>query len=85
MGTGERKVVCRNRKEKNMTRKTTPVPAPAPVGPEGAMFGFPLAMAYVPVQRFRGTADPFEGLRQGTVFNELVKPLECGLRRRALR
>ena len=61
--------------------------APEPVRPDapGALFGLPLAMAYVPMQRFENLADPETGLKQGTVFNDLVKPLECGLKRRALR
>ena len=46
---------------------------------------FPLAMAYVVMQRFTNLALPEQGLRQGTVFSDLVKPLECGLRRRPMR
>ena len=65
-----------------MTRITPPAPAPAP---EGALSGFPLAMAYVPMQPFCDLADPETALARGTVFNELFKPLECGLKRRALR
>lgn len=58
----------------------TPEEAGMPPRPRRA-----LAMAYVPVQRFEDLADAKKGLDQGTVFNQLVKPLECGLKRRALR
>lgn len=42
---------------------------------------FALAMGYVPVQRFSGISPCEEGLKNGTVFPELVKPF-CGAGRR---
>ena len=38
---------------------------------------FPLAMAYVPWQRFGRTLDLDQALRTGTIFPELTKPF-CG-------
>ena len=35
---------------------------------------FALAMAYVPLQEWIGISAPCEGLENGTVFSELVKP-----------
>ncbi|MCD7725888.1 MAG: spore coat associated protein CotJA [Clostridiales bacterium] len=40
-----------------------------------ALAGLPLAMAYVPIQRFNGICDNLEeALLDGTVFPELNKP-----------
>lgn len=42
---------------------------------EVSMEGFPLGMAYVPMQRFSGIHDNLEeAFRAGTVFPELNKP-----------
>ena len=38
---------------------------------------FPIAMAYVPEQRFREVFDSRKALCQGTIFPELCKPF-CG-------
>lgn len=41
----------------------------------------PLAMSYVPWQRFRETYEPCKGLRAGTIFPELYLPFlerSCG-------
>ncbi len=38
---------------------------------------FPIAMAYVPEQRFREVFDTQKALQQGTIFPELCKPF-CG-------
>ena len=38
------------------------------------MAGLPLAMAYVPNQKFREIYDIVTGLMQGTIFKELDKP-----------
>lgn len=35
---------------------------------------FPLAMAYVPMQKWRKVFDACTGLQHGTIFEELVKP-----------
>lgn len=40
---------------------------------------FPIAMAYVPWQRFAQTYDLCKALRAGTIFPELDKPF-CGKR-----
>lgn len=44
----------------------------------------PLAMAYVPWQRWRKVCDGATGLAQGTIFQELVLPFygdrNCGMR-----
>lgn len=40
-----------------------------------------IAMAYVPFQVWNGISDPATGLKNGTVFPELVKPF-CPQRRR---
>ena len=42
---------------------------------------FALAMAYVPIQEWKGISAPCNGLQNGTVFGELVKPF-CGAGRR---
>lgn len=34
----------------------------------------PLAMAYVPIQKFRNLYDPAKALEQGTLFKELDLP-----------
>lgn len=34
----------------------------------------PLAMAYVPMQRWENVCDASSGLAQGTIFKDLVKP-----------
>ncbi|MDD3243082.1 MAG: spore coat associated protein CotJA [Eubacteriales bacterium] len=36
----------------------------------------PLAMAYVPMQRWQGILEPAVGFRCGTLFSELVKPFQ---------
>ena len=38
------------------------------------MGGMPLAMGYVPWQKFECTYEPMEGLHAGTIFPELDKP-----------
>ncbi|MBQ9543749.1 MAG: spore coat associated protein CotJA [Clostridia bacterium] len=40
-----------------------------------------IAFAYVPSQVWNGISDPSDGLKNGTVFPELVKPF-CAQRRR---
>ena len=42
----------------------------------------PIAMAYVPAQVWNGISDPAAGLKNGTVFPELVKPFCPHQRRR---
>ncbi|MBS6196099.1 MAG: spore coat associated protein CotJA [Clostridiales bacterium] len=37
----------------------------------------PLAMGYVPIQRFKDTFDLCKGYHMGTIFPELCKPF-CG-------
>ena len=44
-----------------------------------ALGQFPIAMAYVPWQRFGQTYDPAKALCAGTIFPELDKPF-CGKR-----
>lgn len=44
-----------------------------------ALGQFPIAMAYVPWQRFGQTYDPSKALCAGTIFPELDKPF-CGKR-----
>ena len=39
----------------------------------------PLAMAYVPIQRYHSMFEPCKALQMGTVFPELCKPF-CGKR-----
>lgn len=39
--------------------------------------GFPLAMAYVPMQKFQKLYSPEKGLENGTLFEELNLPF-CG-------
>lgn len=68
-----------------MQRPINPAPQTAEMVGEMHFSEYPLAMAYVVMQRFTDLSSPEEGLRQGTVFNDLVKPLECGLRRRPIR
>ena len=45
---------------------------------------FALAMGYVPVQKWNGISECDQGLRNGTVFSELVKPFCAAGRRKAL-
>ncbi len=68
-----------------MTKTASAAPVPGIPEPEGALSGLPIAMAYVPVQRFKNLADPETALSRGTVFNDLFKPLECGSKRRTPR
>lgn len=37
-----------------------------------------LAMAYIPVQEFKDVLAPCEGLMNGTIFGELIKPVCAG-------
>lgn len=39
-----------------------------------AVDNLPLAMAYVPMQKWRDVSDACEGLKHGTIFQELVLP-----------
>lgn len=41
------------------------------------LYQLPLAMAYVPMQRWCGTYDPCRALQRGTIFPELDLPF-CG-------
>ncbi|MBO5302644.1 MAG: spore coat associated protein CotJA [Lachnospiraceae bacterium] len=41
---------------------------------ESSMDTFPLAMAYVPMQRFTSVYELNEALKYGTIFPELNKP-----------
>lgn len=41
------------------------------------IYEYPLAMAYAPMQRFRGLYDPRTALHRGTMFCELDLPLEA--------
>ena len=60
-----------------------PKRAPMPPAEGEACHRFPsLAMVYVPLQSFRGTYSPEEGLAHGTLFRELDKPLEVAGGRR---
>lgn len=38
---------------------------------------FPVAMAYVPLQKWRDVVDGRKGLEQATIFNELALNFEC--------
>lgn len=56
-----------------------PMPKPAPKPPESTvssnpLTGFPLAMAYVPYQKFENLNEPCKALEQGTLFRELYMP-----------
>ncbi len=42
-----------------------------------AVDDLPLAMVYGPMQKFRDTCDPEEGLQAGTIFRELNKKSEA--------
>ena len=54
-----------------------PMPTPMPPAEGAACHRFPsLAMVYAPLQSFRDTYSPEEGLTRGTIFRELDKPLE---------
>lgn len=54
-----------------------PQRAPMPPAEGEACHRFPsLAMVYVPLQGFRETYSPEDGLTRGTIFRELDKPLE---------
>ena len=44
---------------------------------EDSLDGMPLAMAYVPWQRWRNLYDSNKGFHRGTIFQELDKPF-CG-------
>lgn len=37
----------------------------------------PLAMAYIPFQKWRNLYDPNEAFQRGTIFKELDLPFEC--------
>lgn len=41
---------------------------------ENCIDSLPLAMAYVPMQKFRNVFEACEGLSNGTIFEELVLP-----------
>ncbi len=43
---------------------------------EATLFDKPLAYAYVPIQRWRMLYTPEDGIKRGTIFEELDKPME---------
>lgn len=40
--------------------------------------GYPLGMVFVPLQRFDNICDLETAMKNGTIFEELVLPFECG-------
>ena len=62
----------------NTTRKT-PSNSEPPEGKTAGYFG-QLARAYVPPQTYSRVWSPAEGLMKGTVFPELYRPYEPGMR-----
>ena len=56
----------------NNYRQTPACAAPQTV--KDGLEGMPLAMAYVPWQKFECTYEPAQGLKAGTIFPELDKP-----------
>lgn len=53
--------------------------------PENCIDSLPLAMAYVPMQKWRKVLDGCNGLSNGTIFEELILPYygdrnSCGMR-----
>lgn len=42
--------------------------------PHDILDGLPIAMAYVPCQKWQNVCDPCKGFRKGTIFEDLCKP-----------
>ena len=51
-----------------------PSPMPESTVSSNPLTGFPLAMAYVPYQKFDDLNEPCKALEQGTLFRALYKP-----------
>ena len=47
-----------------------------PEGDAATLHDKPLAYAYVPIQRWRMLYTPEAGIKRGTIFEELDKPME---------
>ncbi len=67
-------------KDSEMERNQNGYPTPAEMGgckenDEAALFGKPLAYAYVPVQSWRRVYPEGDALSHGTLFEELYKPM----------
>ena len=67
---------CRNRTCGNMTgNRESMIPMETSV--QEHLQKLPLAMAYVPMQKFGKVYEPARGFQLGTIFPELCKPF-CG-------
>ncbi|MBO5373297.1 MAG: spore coat associated protein CotJA [Lachnospiraceae bacterium] len=58
----------------NPSRCSKRYPSSGVMCPEASMENFPLAMAYVPIQKFSTVYEVHEALKYGTIFPELNKP-----------
>lgn len=68
-----RSVMEEQRSECNMMKRRNPKPCGCQ---HDALEGFPIAMAYVPWQKWRDVLDPCRALQHGTIFEELFKPFK---------
>ena len=57
-----------------VTTAAEPAPMPENTVSSNPMNGFPLAMAYVPYQRFEELNEPMKALECGTLFRALYMP-----------
>ena len=67
----------KGKKKMERNSKGMPVqPDECHMGDEATLFDKPLAYAYVPIQRWRMLYTPEDGIKRGTIFEELDKPME---------
>lgn len=75
-----RKEGCMSRPQSNMEARTPECGMPKRSKPENcrcrydALEEFPIAMAYVPWQKWQNVCDACRGLQRGTIFEDLSKP-----------
>ena len=64
------------RNAKGMPQDTRDMAEVCPENDAATLHDKPLAYAYVPIQRWRMIYTPEAGIKRGTLFEELYKPME---------
>lgn len=64
------------RNDKGMPKMNGTVEETCPESAEATLHDKPLGYAYVPIQRWRMLYTPEHGMKRGTLFEELDKPME---------